>query len=472
MSTVALGSIIPQLSFLDTIIQDNTLARLFHDTLYPELQFRSEALPEKWEAQAGDQQTFTKPSLLTVDTDPLEPGQDPQPENESFEQWKVKAAQYGKASDVNMPTSRTALDSLFMRKLKSLGLNAGQTMNRLPRNRLYCAYTGGHTVAETGGAPTTSFEVASINGFTEQLNSDGQLAPVSAANPKSFLINGVSAGAVQIIAAQPLDGNFPLGRGTITLSGAGSTIVAGDAIVAADAASIVRSGGGLSVDSLSTTDTLTLADVRMTVAMLRRNRVPPHSDGYYHCHLDPIAEAQLFADPEFRQANEGNYAGAEYQNFAVGKVQGCVFYTNSECPGVLNTGSQQTSRPASATQARLGKEINAETINSAGVQILRTIVTGGGAIYEKYIDEAEYLSEAGTTGVVRVGGFSVVNNGIQIPTERIRLIIRAPQDRLQQQVSLAWSWSGDFGVPSDFLGGLGGSRFKRGGVIESGSNLT
>ncbi len=73
--------------------------------------------------------------------------------------------------------------------------------------------------------------------------------------------------------------------------------------------------------------------------------------------------------------------------------------------------------------------------------------------------------------IKKIGGFSVVNNGIQIPTERLRLIIRAPQDRLQQQVSQSWSWTGDFGVPSDFFGGLGGSRFKRAVVIESGSTL-
>ena len=81
----------------------------------------------------------------------------------------------------------------------------------------------------------------------------------------------------------------------------------------------------------------------------------------------------------------------------------------------------------------------------------------------------EYLSEAGIQG--KIGGFSVVNNGIQISTERIRYIARAPQDRLQQQVSQTWSWSGDFGVPSDFLGGITGSRFKRGVVIESGQNV-
>lgn len=462
-----LGSIIPQLAFLDAIVQDNTLARMFHDALFPELLYRMEATPERWEANLGDRQVFTRSSLLAVDTEPLEAGTDPLPENEAFEQWVVQAAQHGKSTDVNMPTSRTALNSLFARKTKNLGLNAGQTMNRLARNKAFVAYAAGHAVADTGGAPTTSFLVSSISGFTDQLQ-DGQLQPVSAANPKPFLVNGVLQ-AARVIAAQPADAAFPLGRGTLTLEAPGSTIVADDAITSADAAAIVRSGGGLTVDSLATTDILTLADIRLMVAILRRNRVPPHDDGYYHVHLDPIAEAQVFSDAEFRQLNESNYGDAPYQMFAVGKLLGCIFYTNSESPGELNVGALQTSRPTGGPTARLGKEINAEVINQTGVRILRTLITGGGYIYEKYIDESEYLSEAGNQG--KIGGFTVVNNGIQIPTERIRLTIRAPQDRLQQQVSQSWSWSGDFGVPSDFFGGLGGSRFKRAGIIESGSTL-
>ncbi len=77
------------------------------------------------------------------------------------------------------------------------------------------------------------------------------------------------------------------------------------------------------------------------------------------------------------------------------------------------------------------------------------------------------MTEAGYVG--KVGEFSIVNNGIQINTERIRYIIRAPQDRLQQQVSQSWSWSGDWGIPTDLLGGQTDSRFKRAIVIESGS---
>lgn len=98
-----------------------------------------------------------------------------------------------------------------------------------------------------------------------------------------------------------------------------------------------------------------------------------------------------------------------------------------------------------------------------GLDIKRALVIGGGAIYEKYIDESAFITEAGVQG--KIGEFSIVNGGVQIMTQRIRYILRAPQDRLQQIVGQAWSWSGDFGVPSDALVG-NSARFKRCTVIE------
>jgi hypothetical protein len=49
------------------------------------------------------------------------------------------------------------------------------------------------------------------------------------------------------------------------------------------------------------------------------------------------------------------------------------------------------------------------------------------------------------------------------------MIIRAPLDRRQEMVSLAWTFSGDWGIPTDLLGGMTGARYKRAMVIESGS---
>ena len=113
--------------------------------------------------------------------------------------------------------------------------------------------------------------------------------------------------------------------------------------------------------------------------------------------------------------------------------------------------------------AVLSPDVGAEVRNAAGLALQRTVITGGGAIYEKYIDEGKYISEAGVTG--KIGQFSIINGGAAVMTRRIRFILRAPLDRLQQVVSQTWSWSGDFPIPSDALSG-NAARFKRSLIIE------
>jgi hypothetical protein len=113
--------------------------------------------------------------------------------------------------------------------------------------------------------------------------------------------------------------------------------------------------------------------------------------------------------------------------------------------------------------AILAPEIGGEIVTAAGLPVVRTVVTGGGVMYEKYLDESKYISEAGVTG--KIGEFSLVNGGVQVMTQRIRFILRSPLDRLQQVVSQSWSWSGDFPVPSDRLTG-NAAAFKRAVVIE------
>ena len=81
------------------------------------------------------------------------------------------------------------------------------------------------------------------------------------------------------------------------------------------------------------------------------------------------------------------------------------------------------------------------------------------SIEEKFLDESKYISDSGVMG--RIGEFSVTNNGMAIMTERIRLVLRSPLDRLQQQVATSWSISGDWPVPSDQLANGSASTFKR-----------
>ena len=140
MTTQSTQSIVPP--GVGDIVQKDTLVRIFRDTLYPQLLFRMEAYPDKWEANIGDRLVETRSGELSVDPTPTQAGADPIPENVSYEQWEILAQQLDKTVDTNMPASRTAQASLALRDGKNLGLNAGRTMNRLARNKLFCAYAG------------------------------------------------------------------------------------------------------------------------------------------------------------------------------------------------------------------------------------------------------------------------------------------------------------------------------------------
>jgi hypothetical protein len=49
---------------IGAIVQDRTLERVFHDALYPLLLWRGEAAPEKWVANIGERQVFTRAGLI------------------------------------------------------------------------------------------------------------------------------------------------------------------------------------------------------------------------------------------------------------------------------------------------------------------------------------------------------------------------------------------------------------------------
>jgi hypothetical protein len=453
---VSIGGLNPAIA---AILQDNTLMKVFWDALFPALLYRMDAMPERWEANEGEVKVMTRTGLLPVDVDPLQPNTDPNPEQYAVEQWVAEAHQYGKAIDTHMPTSRAALASRLLRDVKTLGMNAGQTMNRLPRNALFEAYLGGNTVASAAAAiGVVQIPVASLNGFTDRLV-NGVVTAVSAANPIPVEFGGAEPDR-NVIAAVPDNPAAPLGPGTITVDGALTVgVAAREAVLADDRAVIFRVGGGDSVDAIGAADILTLDDIIGAVAILRTNDAPNHSDGFFHHHLSPLAEAQLFQDNHWQRLHDSLPESAAYRQFAIGEKVGCRHYRNTESPDNLNSGALVASGP---NNAQCAPQIGGEVVNDAGIRIGRTIITGGSVLYECYIPESDYITEAGVTG--NIGNFSVTNNGVTVETERIRYTMRAPLDRLQQVVGHAWSWSGDFAVPSDAT--TLQSRFGRAIIIE------
>lgn len=452
---------------IQNLQQQGLLERAFHDGLYPNLAYRAEALAEEWPANTGQQLFMTRPGLLAAVTTPTQVGTDPLPQSIPFEQWIATLFQYTGTIDTHVPTSATAMANLFLRNIHQLGLQAGQSINRIARDALFQAYLSGRTVTMTAPASTdTSLRVAALNGFTDVVIPGGNVPPqtVSASFPLPITVGtGATKASATVIGFVPDNPNDTNGPGTLLLAAAlgVSGLTTRSPVISAYAPRIVRSTAGDSIDSIGASDTLTLQQVINAVAFLRRANVQPHDDGFYHAHVSPLGNAQFFADPVFQRLNQSLPEHVIYKEGFIGTMAGVMFFMNTESPETQNVGNLT----ATANSGVYAQELGSEITNGNGVNIGRVLITGKGSMYERYFDEkTNYVTEAGLTG--KQGDFSVVNNGIEILTERIRLILRSPMDRLQQIVSVSWSISTSFPVPSDITAPSGPERYKRAIILE------
>jgi hypothetical protein len=450
------------------LVQEDILERAFHDALFPHLLFRGEATPQLWPGNVGDSMVFTGVGLIKPKQKPLQPGTDPTPSSYQSEQWSAQLQQYADTIDTHMPTSITAIANLFLRNAQQLGLAAGQTLNRVVRNRLYNAAMSGWTVADGTQGGGTTLRVKRLNGFTRARRPDlpagspVRFDPVSTNNPLVIDIGGAAASVVGFTPDNPGD---EIGPGVLTTAAAHAGVTDRDPIFSADRTVLIRVGGGNSVDSIGSTDLLTLATVRTAVARFRTANVPVMPDGRYHCHLDPTSEAQIFADAEFQRLLTSLPDYFMYKDFAIGELLGCVFFRNSEnpLPETVEGGLTGTFTEDDPFGGELTNDGAAPS--GANVTVHRPLFVGQGLIHEYYQDLGQLITEAGVTG--KVGEPRITNNGIEVMTERIQLIIRAPLNRLQDLVASTYKFIGDWPARTDVTTG-DAARFKRAVTIEHG----
>lgn len=445
-------------------VQSGLLERAFHDGLFPNLLYRGEAQEEEWPANTGTEIFMSRAGLLPPVVRPLPPGQDPVPQNNAFEQWVARLARFGGTRDIHMPTSAVANGDLFLRDIHQMGLQAGQSLDLIARNALFQSYLSGHTVLIAATAAIdTQIRVAAINGFTDVIIPGTNVRPagVSVSRPLAITIfNGATPILRNVIAAVPDDPDDPNGPGTLTLSVAVGAIVAVRSSVLSSARpDIIRSGGGTSIDAIGAGDVFSLQDGINAVSRLRAMNVMPHEDGFYHGHISNAGNSQVFTDPAWQRLNTALPDHVYYQQAFIGQIAGIAFMLNNQTPDDLNSGALTNT----GTFARYSRDIGAETVNDAGVRIGRVIITGRGGLYERWLNEDQYVSEAGVTG--KIGQFQVVNAGMQVSTDRIRLIMQSPTNRFQDIVPVTWSSTTSFPVPSDVTSG-GPQRYKRALVIE------
>jgi len=450
------------------LVQENILERAFHDALFPRMLFRGEAMVQQYPLNVGDSMVFTGTGLIKPKMKPLQPGSDPAPSTYQSEQWTATLQQYADSIDTHMPTSITAIANLFLRNAHQLGMSAGQALNRIVRDRMYNAAESGWTVADGAQGPTSTLRVKRLNGFTTARRPDlpngsaVRFSLVSSNNPLSIVVTEAGGPTVvSVIGYSPDVAGDEVGPGTLVLS-APVTVIDRAAVYSADRTYVVRVGGGNSVDDIGSNDTLKLSDIRAAVARFWQENVPEHSDGRFHCHLDPTAQAQVFGDQEWRQLLTSLPDYYMYRQFALGELLNTVFFRNSECP-LPETVEGGLTADFSQDDPFAGELYNDGT--TAGVKIHRALFSGQGGIYEYYQDMGGLMTDAGITG--KVGEPRVTNNSIEVFTDRIQLILRSPLNRLQDLVSTSWKFIGDWPVRTDATSG-DAARYKRFCVVMSG----
>lgn len=403
------------------IMQNGLLYRTFEDALLPEFLYPMIATPRPWSANLGDTGTFTRTGLLNPVTTPIT-GSDPSTQTYGIEQWSVTMDQYGSAIDTNMLQSRMSLASKYLEDVQKLAINAGQSLNRIARDRLYGAYAGGRTWCTTAGSSDTSIIVQSVKGF-ETVLVNGKPTPVSASNPLNVTIAGVANTVTGV----------NTGTSTLTLGTARADVV-GDAVVAVNAPVSIRPGTQATAYELSTSNVVTFKMFRAAVARLRKMNVPTLG-GYYTAHIDPDTETQLFDDADFKQALQGRVDSPIYRDLSIGRFGGIDWVRDNETPTLLGG-------------------------SSGNVTVHRPIVFGAEAfVSAPFEGMGSLLAE---TDVSDVPSIQMVGpaSGVQVA-----MITRPPQDRLQQVIGSAWSWVGDFGVPSDSTTG-DAALYKRAVILE------
>lgn len=446
---------------IQAAIQDRTLVRVFRDALFPRLLYRGEAAREEWPVNLGANQTFTRSGTMAPTTRPIQQNADAQVGAWEAEQWEANAKQYGNSIDTHMPTSTVAISSLMFRNVHQLGLNGGQSLNRVVRDKIYNAYLAGNTVVSANVGGGVTIPVVSLNGFTSRLAS-GRPAPVSPTNPLPItIISGGTTVTRNVVGFTPTFAGDLIHGGTLTIDVAHGGLLARDAVLADNRSRVINAGGGATIDSITSANQFSMGNIRAAVAQMRVNDVAPHEDGNFHCHLDPESESQIYNDNEWQRLHQTLPNESAYREFAIGAMLGTLFIRNTEAP-IPATVDQDPVRGFTFA----GELTNTPVVGDP-VVIHRPLFTGADYLEEKYLDESKYISAAGVNG--RIADFAVVNNGIQVILEGIRLIMRAPQDRLQQQMSATWSWSGDWPIPTDAMNSKSPADFKRAVVVQHGA---
>lgn len=470
MPTVSYGgnlnTVIGGLSpYLSDLVQTGFLERYLEIGLNDVLGYNRLALREEIPNGIGESVTKSKFGRKAPVTRPINPSSMSsfdsglQPSGHQTEQYSYIMNPYGDSSDVNLLQAETMIADQLKAFAYNNGVQAAQSLDRIAKLKLFAKYNTGSTFATTNGTSTT-VHVDDIRGF-ETVIYNGRPTAVSASAPLSCIevdastgdtlqTFSVTAAAADSVNASIYPSSDPVNfvsdgvSGTLTLSGTGSSPVQGNAIISAQAATIIRPNARVTTTALTAADIISMGTIFDAVTQLRNNAVPPMPSGNYETTLSNTSLRQLFADQDFKVLYAGRDQSMEFRAFDIIQMFGVTFVPNTEA-------YQQ----ASATD---GVALN--------VKVDRPIVSGDGVLLRGDFEGLKtWLNKEGVNPV-----------GTVMLVDGIAQILRPPMDRLQTTVSLSWMWVGDYAVPTDLtatpsiIPTASSAAFKRGVVIEHASS--
>ena len=428
-------------SSLAAALQQSFLNREFEEGLDSVLAYRRMAMQETVNARIGETLTRTRKGRNTPEINPISGAQinanldnSLTPQSFAIEQYTITLNQYAGTQDVNILQELAGIADQAIAASRNNGVAGAQTLERLAKIQLFWNYTGGNTYvrSDLGTNSTTTVYVDDIRGF-QHVNVNGVLTPVSGTNPLTCYEFPTSSGGVkqtfQVTGAAPTSTNYSLFPGSngsgstdgisgyLTITGAGSAPVNGDAIISTNAANVLRPSGKVSTNELTGSDVLTLGLILDAVTYLRNAGVPALPNGNYACILDNASLRQLFSDQQFMVLFAASSKAREYVTGDVFDLLGVTFIPTTEA----------------YVQQPNGTDVK--------VTVRRPIVIGAEAIIQGNFEGMDmWLNRQGVEGNT-VSEVMLVNGVAQI--------MRVPLDRLQQTLSLSWQWVGGFACPTD-----------------------
>jgi hypothetical protein len=405
---------------LQPIIQQGFLEREFAQALRSKLGYRACAERVDIAVGIGETLTKTRAGLKPSVTIPLVPATNTNLDNGltpttwGVEQYTITINLYAATMDLNMVTERVGIASQFLQNAYVNGEQAGRSLDELGRNALFGAYLGGNTrvrISLSSAGPAVSvddvrgFQVTFVNGVQQPVSSTAPMTVTIGANAYTLVAAALDTTNVST-SPNGLSGILTLSSNVSTSDG-----TAGNTVMAASGAIIVRPSQRTNTSLILASDTLSMSCLLDAVAKLRMNAVP-EIDGAYNCYLDPVSSRQLFADPDFKQLFQGaTSANQVFKNGMTNDFLGLRFVPTTEA-FVQNHPSL------------------------SGLMIRRPVICGLGALIEGDF--------AGTATQDVAPADSIISM-----VDGIAMVTREAIDRLQQIIAQSWYWIGGFCAPSD-----------------------